>query len=204
MVAAPIKTVIDFEGIASAGHDAVLLGQYGLTWQGVGAIDKDELTKHDPDGYNAVLRGHGVGVTSGDADFKSETTTFTLKGGHFAAAWSTGLTVTFTAYTGAHVFAGSETFILGQTDTFLSFDKHFRHINEVSIATSGGTPGTGTNHFGPQIPDIGASTALAMDSLKLVFDASSDRLPPSPSHLEHDLTMDAHASAAIVPIHDWV
>ncbi len=183
------KTVVSFEKIAPAGSDTGLRHQYGINWEGVGAVDIGELIKGDADGYNAVIHGRGVGFTFGTTDFKGDDP-FSLRSGHFAAAWSSGLTVTFSAYV-HHVLVGSETFILDQTDTILTFDKTFKHIDEVTIVTSGGTLGTGSNAGLPA--DVGAATALAMEHLKIVFDTATSASHHFP-----------HASEQIHPVHDWI
>lgn len=189
-------TTINFEGIAPSGSETGLTERDGIAFLGLGAADSGAFRRGDLDGYNAVRHGKGVGFTFGDStDLYSGRTTFSLQSGHFAAAWRTGLSVTFTAYGHSHSLIGSETFTLDQTDTVLKFDHMFKHVNEVTITTSGGTAGTGSETLSDS--DLNSGTALAIDNLKIVLDHAREV-----HAVDHG--SDAFVHVMPVPVHDWV
>lgn len=155
-----------FDHIAPhAGHVSVPNDLKGFDWVKVDAVDKDDVLADSPDGttngYISVLKS-GDGVAS--ACQNGETSeikcdgSFTLKSGWFASAWLNGMTVTFTAFRGGHE-VGHLTTTLGVQAEQLTFDKHFRHIDSLTISTSGGTDA---------FPGDGATGELVFDDLSLV------------------------------------
>jgi len=154
------KETVTFEGLAPKDGGLQWLSPHGgFTWTNFGVLDKGGLSG-DVDGYAAAVHGSGVASTAvGEISSFSSSVDFSLKSGHFAAAWNTGMTVTFTAYRDGTQVA-QQTFTVDQTDVMLKFNQDFRHIDAVTIESSGGTHGTG----------FGDGTQLAMDNLRVVFD----------------------------------
>jgi len=150
---------ITFEGLTGRDYAQQIFGPYaGFNWSNVWAMGKDEY-KGANNGYEAVV--HGVDLAYGF--FTHETGfslaapgLFSLRSGHFAAAWVTGLRVKFKAYRkGALV--GTQRAKVDSVDTLIKFDSSFHYIDKVVIEASGG-------HCGEQ-----CGTQLAWDNLVVSF-----------------------------------
>jgi hypothetical protein len=174
---------IKFEGLVPHNSEGFIPDGYaGLHWDNVGAADKAEFNR-DPDGYKAVVHQRGVAFNwAGDPAGFSSDNTFSLKNGHFAAAWNIGLDVVVRAYSDG-VLVGEKHLVLDQVDTPVRFGRDFRHIDQVTIESSGGTDGTGN----------GGGTQVAFDNLKINFD-----FPSGPVHVD---AATSHAIEELGPSH---
>ncbi len=154
---------ITFDGLVHHDGDvAVRDGFKGFDWNNVDAIDKSKVdalsAPGTENGFQNVLKS-GDSVASACKNDNVSTIKsdgfFTFKSGWFAAAWMNDMTVTFTAYRDG-VEVGHLTTTLGIDAKFLTFSHDFRHIDKLTIATSGGTDA---------FPGDGASHELAMEDL---------------------------------------
>jgi opacity protein-like surface antigen len=150
------KEVIRFEGIDIDPNDSdstKIPDLYaGMHWQHFDA----ENTKHDTSSNGYVIgvhSGHSVGFNArgNHATFASDTP-FSFKSGYFTAAFHDE-PVMVSAFVGGVRVAHKIADILSTAQTFVSFGKHFAHIDSVTVSTGGSD-----------------SSQVAMDDLKVVFD----------------------------------
>ncbi len=193
MSKATTKEIVTFENVVPAGtHNNAIGPDYdGLVWHNVGVLDRAyEFPVQLPNGYINDMIGNGIAYNAFEngASFSSPTETFSLKSGMFAAAWETGLHVTFTAKLLGSVVAVKNV-ILDEASHLIKFSHLFDHIDEVDIATSGGVTVDSARGSGRQV---------AMDDLKIRFDGTI----PGHSALsidDHDIGAIQHAFL----VHDW-
>ena len=144
---------ITFEGLCAPDGEIANISPYDhFRWAHIGAVGKDA-----GGGYAAVAHGDVAGYSWGGwtARFSSKTP-FSLFSGHFAAAWHSGLQVTFSAYRDG-VLMGTKIVLLDPVDTKLLFDDSFAHIDTVTFHASGHGHPPNTNQLG-------------FDNLKVVLD----------------------------------
>lgn len=180
-------TKVTFEGVTRHhnGHQDIRDGYKGADWNHIDGITHAEAESLSPvgtpNGYLNVLKSGDTVASACQNDSMAVVKTdgwFTLKSGWFASAWLNDMQVTFTAFRDG-VEVGHLTTHLGIDAELVNFTKDFRKIDELHIATSGGTDA---------FPGDGASHELAMDDLAFVhLHAAGDGTPdpPDPPVLEH-------------------
>ena len=174
--------VARFENIAPRDGEELVPSPYKrLDWHGVlAAGDQSEGGAEGPNGYTAVMHGHAFAYNAygGPCSFSAQgDSLFTLKSGHFAAAWNVGLKVKFKAFHDG-IQVAHKTVTLDQTDSFVTFGPKFHNVDKIVITSHGGTHGEGLGH----------GTQVAFDNLTLVFnDAAHAR--------HHDGAADAAGAA---------
>ena len=153
------RQLITFEDtVTKYGRAHLESGYAGLNWANVGTQNTAPESLHDS-GYLAAAHGHAVAFNEYTkvARFWSDENSFSLKSGHFAAAWNVGLTVVFDAYRDGVKVAHYKV-TLDQVDTKIVFDERFAHIDKIAIHGFGGTDGVGD----------GQGEHIAIDNLLLV------------------------------------
>ena len=198
-----VKTeVVKFEQIAQQGGLASVPYPYmHLVWQAFDVADIDHYEGSAHNGFTAVTDGHGAAYNDhgGGCSIGSIDTYFTLRNGHFASAYLKGMTVTFTAFKHQKE-VGEMSVVLNQKDTLVRFSDIFRNVDQVRIATSGGTPTDS-----PYVAEV-----VVMDDLKIILThpihhSSSAHLldTDSPLAAHHDLAAlggsDTHHYAGMAP-----
>lgn len=175
-------TTVSFEGVLHhhAGHQAIRDGYKGVHWNHIDGITHAEAESLSPvgtpNGYLNVLKSGDTVASACQNDstavIKSDGW-FTLKSGWFASAWLNDMQVTFTAFRDG-VEVGHLTTHLGIDAELVNFTKNFRKIDELHIATSGGTDAH---------PGDGASHELAMDDVSFshLHKVADDPTPPDPT-----------------------
>jgi Ca2+-binding RTX toxin-like protein len=155
LVMAPVAgSVISFEGLVAADDAGTVPSVYGgFNWNNIGVIGRDYYADG---GYKNVVNTGTASTYSYDRSLVELTkggSDFYVASGYFAAAWNSGLTISFAAWDDG-VQVGTATVVLGTDKVFVNFadqtasgtglvsatfDGRFVSIDEFTYTGSGGT-----------------------------------------------------------------